>query len=158
MVIVEYIDETFESSSILPKDPHDRALARFWVKFFRDKGSTVGRTFFHESDKAKEEVYELLKVLDNELKDNKKFFVGDKIGFSDIAANFLGLWMGVHEEATGIVLVTKEKYPIFCRWRDEYINCSENKEYLELIAYFITRFQAAAAVTATAPNKLTPHF
>ncbi|KAJ8533003.1 hypothetical protein K7X08_015892 [Anisodus acutangulus] len=148
MVIVEYIDETFEGPSILPKHPYDRAIARFWVKFFEDKGSAVGRSFFHESDKAKEELCDMLKILDNELKD-KKFFVGDKFGFADIAANFLGLWMGVLEEATGVFLVPREKFPNFCAWRDEYINCSQNKEYLpsrnELLAYFKGRFQAAVA-------------
>ncbi|KAK4730540.1 hypothetical protein R3W88_023528 [Solanum pinnatisectum] len=145
MVIVEYIDETFEGPSILPKDPYDRAIARFWIKFFEDKGSAVGTSFFHKSEKAKEEVCEMLKILDNELKD-KKFFVGDKFGFADIAANFLGLWMGILEEATGIILVTKEKYPNFYAWRNEYIN--GNKEYLpsrdELLAFFKARFQAAA--------------
>lgn len=40
-------------------------------------------------DKDKEEAYELLKVLDNELKD-KKFFGGDKNGFVDIVVNFVG--------------------------------------------------------------------
>ncbi|KAF3618630.1 putative glutathione S-transferase [Capsicum annuum] len=148
MVIVEYIDETFEGPSILPKDPYDRAVARFWVKFIDDKGSAVGRSFFHKSYEAKGELSEMLKILDNELKD-KKFFVGDKFGFADIAANFLGLWMGVLEEATGVNnLVTREKYPNFCAWRDEYNNCSDNKKYLpprdELLAYFKARFQAAA--------------
>ncbi|XP_027775374.1 probable glutathione S-transferase isoform X4 [Solanum pennellii] len=116
MVIVEYIDETFE----------------------------VGTSFFHKSEKAKEKVCEMLKILDNELKD-KKFFVGNKFGFADIAANFLALWMGILEEATGIILVTKEKYPNIYAWRDEYIN--GNKEYLpsrdELLAFFKARFQAA---------------
>ncbi|MCD9640951.1 hypothetical protein HAX54_026709 [Datura stramonium] len=156
MVIIEYIDETFEGPPILPKDPYDRALVRFWAKFLDDKVAAVANIFLRkgeEQEKAKEEVCEMLKVLDNELRDNNKFFVGDKIGFADIAANFLGLWMGVFEEATGIVLVTKEKFANFYTWRDEYINCSENKKYLpprdELLAYFKARFQ----VTPAAPNK-----
>ncbi|KAL3357941.1 hypothetical protein AABB24_015191 [Solanum stoloniferum] len=150
IVIVEYIDETFEGPSILPKDPYDRALARFWAKFFAEKGPAVGRSFFlkgEEQEKAKEEVYKMLKVLDNELKDNKKYFVGDKFGFADIAANAAALWLGVLEEASGVVLVTSEKFPNFCAWRDEYINCSENKEYLpsrdELLAKLKARFQVA---------------
>ncbi|XP_015161055.1 probable glutathione S-transferase [Solanum tuberosum] len=89
-------------------------------------GPAVGRSFFlkgEEQDKAKEEVYEMLKVLDNELKDNKKYFVGDNFGFVDIVANAAALWLGVLEEASGVVLVTSEKFPNFCAWRDEYINC-----------------------------------
>ncbi|CAN4116004.1 unnamed protein product [Withania somnifera] len=151
MVIVEYIDETFEGPPILPKDPRDRAIARFWAKFFEEKGPAVGKSFFvkgEEQEKAKEEVYEMLKVLDNELKD-KKFFVGDKFGFADIAANAAALWLGVFEEASGVILVTSEKFPNFCAWRDEYINCSQNKEYLpprdELLDHFKARFKAAAA-------------
>ncbi|KAK4359210.1 hypothetical protein RND71_021439 [Anisodus tanguticus] len=132
MVIVEYIDETFEGPSILPKDPYDRALARFWAKFLDDKGEAMVNTFLRrgeEQEKGKEEVYEMLKVLDNELKD-KKFFVGDKFGFGDMAANFMGLWLGVFEEGSGVVVVTSQKFPNFYAWRDEYINCSQIKEYL----------------------------
>ncbi|XP_055812525.1 probable glutathione S-transferase [Solanum dulcamara] len=150
MVIVEYIDDTFEGPSILPKDPYDRAIARFWANCFSEKGSAVGRSFFlkgEEQEKAKEEVYEMLKILDNELKD-KKFFVGNKFGFADIAANAAALWLGVLEESYGVVLVRREKFPNFCAWRDEYINCNENKKYLpsrdELLAKFKTRFYNAS--------------
>ncbi|PHU06690.1 putative glutathione S-transferase [Capsicum chinense] len=150
-VIVEYIDETFEGPPILPKDPYDRAIARFWAKFFAEKGPAVGRSFFlkgEAQEKAKEELYEMLKVVDNELKD-KKFFVGDKFGFADIAANAAALWLGVLEEASGVVLVTSEMLPNFCAWRDQYINCSENKKYLplrdELLAKLKARVQPAAA-------------
>lgn len=38
IVIIEYIDETWSSGTpILPKDPHDRAVARFWAKYLDDK-------------------------------------------------------------------------------------------------------------------------
>ncbi|KAG5583793.1 hypothetical protein H5410_044227 [Solanum commersonii] len=130
MVIVEYIDETFEGPSILPKDPYDRAIARFWAKFLDDKClPAMGKALLgneEEKEKAKEECSELLKILDNELK-NKEFFVGDKIGFVDIAANVLAFWMGIIEEASGVILVTNKKFPNYYAWRDNYINCSQTK-------------------------------
>ncbi|XP_016479677.2 putative glutathione S-transferase [Nicotiana tabacum] len=145
MVILEYIDETFEGPSILPKDPYDRALARFWAKFLDDKVTAVPNIFLRkgeEQEKAKEKVCEMFKVLDNELED-KKFFVGDKFGFADIAANLVAFWLGVFEEASGVVLVTNEKFPNFCKWRGEYINCSQIKESLpprdELLAFYRAR-------------------
>ncbi|MCD9640950.1 hypothetical protein HAX54_026708 [Datura stramonium] len=151
MVIVEYIDETFEGPSILPKDPYNRAIARFWAKFLDDKAPAMRRSFSVKEEypeKAREEVCEMLKVLDNELKD-KKFFVLDKFGFADIIANAVALWLGVFEEITGVVLVTTEKFPNFCAWRDEYINCTQNKKYLpprdELLAYYKAYIQAVAA-------------
>ncbi|MCD7467460.1 Pre-mRNA splicing factor prp1 [Datura stramonium] len=150
IIIVEYIDETFEGPPILPKDPNERALARFWANFFTEKGTAVGKSFFlkgEEQEKAKEELYEMLKVLDNKFKD-KKFFVADKFGFTDIVANVAALWLGVLEEASGVIVVTREKFPNFCAWRDEYINCNQNKKYLpprhELVAHFKARIQAAA--------------
>ncbi|KAK4730547.1 hypothetical protein R3W88_023535 [Solanum pinnatisectum] len=156
MVILEYIDETFEGPSILPKDPYDRALARFWAKFLDDKVGAVVSTFIRkgeEQEKGKEDACEMLKVLDNELKD-KKFFVGDKFGFADIAANLVGYWLGIFQEASGVELVTSEKFPNFCYWRDEYINCSQVKEYLpprndELLAFFQGCARAHAATSAS---------
>ncbi|RFS87794.1 hypothetical protein CH426_26440, partial [Klebsiella aerogenes] len=88
-VILEYIDETFEGPSILPKDPYDRALARFWAKFFDDKWSSVLKSLFfkgEEQEKGKEEVNGMLNILDIELKDNR-FFVGYNFGFVDVVAN-----------------------------------------------------------------------
>ncbi|OIT04902.1 PREDICTED: probable glutathione S-transferase [Nicotiana attenuata] len=148
IVILEYIDETFEGPSILSKDPYDRALARFWAKFLDDKVTAIVNTFLRqgeEQEKGKNEVCEMLKVLDNELKD-KKFFVGDKFGFADIAANLVAFWLGVFEEASGVVLVTSENFPNFCKWRHEYINCSQVKESLpprdELLAFYRARARA----------------
>ncbi|KAK6779224.1 hypothetical protein RDI58_021408 [Solanum bulbocastanum] len=156
MVILEYIDEIFEGPSILPKDPHDRALARFWAKFLDDKVAAVVNAFLRkgeENEKAKEEICEMLKILDNELKD-KKLFVANKFGYADMAANLVGLWMGFFEEASGVVLATNEKFPNFCAWKDAYINCSQVKEYLpirfnELLGFYQDRVRAQAPTSAT---------
>ncbi|KAK4480989.1 hypothetical protein RD792_011857 [Penstemon davidsonii] len=146
-VIIEYIDETWEGPSILPKDPYERAMARFWVKFIDEKCAVAMwkacSSSGEEGEKAKEEAAQLLKFLEEELKD-KKFFGGDNIGLVDISANFIGYWFGIVQELKGLELLTKEKYPNFCEWVDEYINNNFVKENLPLKDKMIEIFKALA--------------
>ncbi|KAA8516356.1 hypothetical protein F0562_016649 [Nyssa sinensis] len=152
LVILEYIDETWKGNPILPHDPYQKAMARFWAKFLDEKClPALWKACWSKEDeqeKAMEEASELLKILENELK-GKKFFGGDKIGLVDIVANFVGFWVGVIQEAKGKeeLLLTHKKFPILCKWIDEYVNCSVIKENLpakdKLVAYFRTRFVSA---------------
>ncbi|KAG5554325.1 hypothetical protein RHGRI_011995 [Rhododendron griersonianum] len=36
-IILEYIDEKWKQFPIMPQDPYDRAMARFWAKFAEEK-------------------------------------------------------------------------------------------------------------------------
>ncbi|XP_063939660.1 probable glutathione S-transferase isoform X2 [Daucus carota subsp. sativus] len=127
LVILEYIDEIWKSGpSILPEDPHARAMARFWCspaikRIYRSQGE--------EREKAVQDATEHLETLENELR-GKKFFGGDEIGLVDLSATFIALWLGVLLELAGVELLTKEKFPRLCEWIDIYLNCSIVKETL----------------------------
>ena len=134
LVIVEYIDETWKSGTpILPADPYGKAMARFWAKFIDDKCLPaiykIRRCQGEEQEKAIEEAVEHLKILDNELQ-GKKFFGGETIGLADIAANFIGLWLGIYQEMLGIQVLTSEKLPRLSEWANEYLNSTIIKQSL----------------------------
>ncbi|XP_062168159.1 glutathione S-transferase U8-like [Alnus glutinosa] len=132
-VILEYIDETWQGYPILPKDPYERAVARFWAKFIDEKclpeilKACWGEKKEHE--KAVKEVDELLKVLENEVKE-KRFFGGQSIGMVDIVANIIGFWRRACEEGSGVELLTREKFPKLRNWIDKFVSSSVIKKNL----------------------------
>ncbi|KAG2405001.1 hypothetical protein LR48_Vigan03g148300 [Vigna angularis] len=134
LVIVEYIDETWNNNPILPSDPYQRALARFWSKFIDDK--IVGaswKSVFTVDEKEREknvaEAYESLQFLENEIKE-KKFFGGEELGLVDIAAVYVAFWIPLIQEIAGLELLTSEKFPNLYRWGQEFVNHPIVKESL----------------------------
>lgn len=104
----------------------------------------------YEKDKA--EACEVLKVLEEELMvKGKKFFGGDSIGAVDIVANFIGFSHRAIEEAIGLDVFTKEKFPRLWEWADDFVDCGIIKEHLpskqNLIANFPPRYWGEDVVT-----------
>ena len=112
-------------------------------------------------EKANEEAWELLEVLENELGD-KKFFGGDSIGFVDIVGNFIAFWFRAIQEAMGMKVLSQEKFPQLWKWAEEFVNFDIVEETLpskkvlianfpppymgdQLVALFKSRFAAASA-------------
>ncbi|XP_014506981.1 probable glutathione S-transferase [Vigna radiata var. radiata] len=143
LIIVEYIDETWNNNPLLPQHPYERALARFWAKTLDDKilpalwnacwSDEKGR------EKATEEAIEALEILQEALKE-KRFFGGESIGLVDVAANFIGYWVEILQEIAGLKLLTLEKFPKLYKWSQEFVNHPVIKEGLpprdQLFAFF----------------------
>uniref|UniRef100_A0A0E0MA02 glutathione transferase n=1 Tax=Oryza punctata TaxID=4537 RepID=A0A0E0MA02_ORYPU len=131
LVIVEYIDEVWPASNgapaILPRDPHSRAVERFWARYVDDKilpglrvlrGSVAG-----DKDKTTGEMSTALQRLEEafvKCSQGKEYFGGDNIGYLDIAlGSFLG-WIKAVEKIAGVELLNETKFPILAVWADRF--------------------------------------
>jgi glutathione S-transferase len=63
---------------------------------------------------------ESLTLLEAQLPEGRKFFDGDAIGFLDIAASGVALWLGLFEEMAGVTLLPEETHLTLLRWAMEY--------------------------------------
>ncbi|KAJ1287065.1 hypothetical protein BS78_03G402000 [Paspalum vaginatum] len=144
LVIAEYIDEAFDGPPLLPADPYDRAMARFWADFIDNK---LTKPFFMslwvegEARKGYEkEGKELLALLEAQLK-GKRFFGGDRPGYLDVAASVLGPWRIAIEELMGVAVLNEDEHPALCQWAKDYCShkalkaCMPDRE--KLLAYFV---------------------
>ncbi|XP_068638048.1 glutathione transferase GST 23-like [Aristolochia californica] len=124
-VIIEYIDETWKNNPLLPEDPYDRAMTRFWAKYAEEKClpalfsvfSTVGE----DQEKAIKEVQESMKVFERGLH-GKRFFGGESIGFVDIIAGWFAYWVPLNEEVLGKTLVDERDLPELKRWFQDFLD------------------------------------
>ncbi|KAL3717089.1 hypothetical protein ACJRO7_008636 [Eucalyptus globulus] len=154
-VILEYIDETWKDNLILPRDPYERAMARFWAKFLDEKVIILILKLMHanslesctsigaEREKAHEEARQLLSTLEGELK-GKKFFGGETVGFVNLMVDFVEYWVRVIQEAVGANVLTEGEFPLLCKWAEEFQNCLVIKENLPPKDKFLAFFKVQA--------------
>ncbi|KAM3703140.1 hypothetical protein ACJW31_04G073900 [Castanea mollissima] len=145
LVILEYIDETWQENPLLPKDPLEKSTARFWARFVDEKcilsAWDACRAEEHEKERAVESAQESLGIIDK-LIEGKKFFGGETIGFLDLVVGSLPNWLKFLEELGGIKLVDAEKFPSFHEWSKNFVEIPIIKEKIpmpdDLINYFTT--------------------
>ncbi|XP_064991412.1 glutathione S-transferase U17-like [Musa acuminata AAA Group] len=162
MIIVEYVDEAWPGAgrAILPADPYERALHRFWAAYIDDKLNPSGAALSKaQTEEAKGEaagqVIAGLKLLDEvfgRLSKGNGFFGGDDIGYVDIALGcFLG-WLKVMEKTSGVKFIDEEKMPLLARWAERFCAHEAVKAVMpepERLAEFV-RKRAASAKTPPA--------
>nr|CAD1835364.1 unnamed protein product [Ananas comosus var. bracteatus] len=129
-IIVQYIDEVWAGvgPAILPSDPYERAIARFWAGYIDDKWfSATIKIIKVKDEKEKAEAIEQsfagLRLLEEAYKKNfkgKPFFGGDNIGYLDIAfGSFLG-WVRAIEKISNIKLIDEAKFPLLAKWAERF--------------------------------------
>lgn len=128
LAIIEYIDETWpDGPSILPSDPYDRAVARFWASYIDGKWYLLLRKLQQEKDEEvkraiKEEIHEGLRLLEGAFVECSKggsFFSGEQAGYLDIVLGCKLGWIRVTEMVTGgDQLLDVDRTPKLVEWAE----------------------------------------
>ncbi|GAB2297266.1 Glutathione S-transferase U1 [Dionaea muscipula] len=126
LVIVQYIDETWtHGPSILPSDPYDRAIARFWAAYLDEKFFPALKSIRmvqgqgDEVEKKLKEIKEGLGLLDDALvkiSKGKPFFGGEELGYLDIALSGFVAWIQVREKTFDVKLLHESTTPNLAVW------------------------------------------
>nr|KYP75471.1 putative glutathione S-transferase [Cajanus cajan] len=136
LVILEYIEETWPQNPLLPKDNHQRALARFWIKFGEDSVfhllSSTNQNFLYEEERAsaRKKAQETIMVMEEQGLGEKKFFGGNNISMVDIAYGCLSHWLEGLEEIVGMKLIEENKFPRLHAWTQNFKQVPIIKENL----------------------------
>ncbi|CAM8923925.1 unnamed protein product [Rhodiola kirilowii] len=145
LVILEYLDETWQGYTLLPKDPYERSIARFWAKFGDDQVfPSVWKAFIKEGKERDEAMVLALKNLRivEEHVEGKKFFGGDEIGFTDLAFGWLANIVNILEEVTEAKILDSETFPSLLAWIEDFSEVPVIKENWPPRDKMIAKFKA----------------
>ncbi|KAK3153142.1 hypothetical protein QOZ80_2BG0168370 [Eleusine coracana subsp. coracana] len=140
-VIVQYIDEVFVGTgpSLLPADPYDRAVARFWVAYIDDKLAVPWDQVFRartdeKRNEAMRQTFAAAEALEGGLKEcskGKNFFGGDNVGYLDIIVGSLVPWAKATSVLAGAELFDAAKMPLLGAWMDRFCELDVAKAVLQ---------------------------
>uniref|UniRef100_A0A0E0MA03 glutathione transferase n=1 Tax=Oryza punctata TaxID=4537 RepID=A0A0E0MA03_ORYPU len=168
LVIVQYIDEVFPDAGVtlLPADPHDRAVARFWAAYMDEKlfGAWIqlfrGKTEEEKAEGVKQTfaVVEKLEGALSECSKGKPFFGGDTVGYVDVVLGSFLAWVHAIEEVFDLKQFDAAKTPLLAAWMERFDELDAAKEVMPNIGRLVElekmrqaqAVAAAAIVTATA--------
>ncbi|KAM7485360.1 hypothetical protein LguiA_001369 [Lonicera macranthoides] len=150
-VILEYIDEVWKDNPLLPQDPYERAMVRFWAKFAEEKllESAFFATCCPEDAEVKAEkiaiAMEALEKIEGELK-GKSFFGGESIGYLDIVLGWVSYCLPIWDEIGSMKFIDPHKFPAIISWMNRFTNHTVIKNKLpprdKMVVYYEERCKA----------------
>ncbi|KAM3253505.1 hypothetical protein ACQJBY_047538 [Aegilops geniculata] len=128
LVILEYIEEKFSDvgPSLLPVDPYERAMARFWARYIEDKLVAPWLKMFRANtneEKAEwtRETVEAVKTLEGVLsRKSTPFFGGDDVGYVDVVLSGMIAWMQGTKALCDVELLDAAKTPLLVEWTERF--------------------------------------
>ncbi|PUZ40417.1 hypothetical protein GQ55_9G422400 [Panicum hallii var. hallii] len=165
-IIVQYIDEAFAGTgpSLLPADPYERAVARFWAAYVDDKllaswlQSFRGKTEEEKAEGLKQTLaaVEHMEAAFRECSKGKPFFGGDSVGYLDVTLGALVAWAHAGEKLYGFRLFDATRSPLLNAWVERFGALDAAKAVLpdtdRLVDYAKMRQAEAAAGAAAAAS------
>ncbi|KAG8366271.1 hypothetical protein BUALT_Bualt17G0059100 [Buddleja alternifolia] len=139
LVIVQYIDDAWVNGpSILPSDPYDRAVARFWAAYIDERWFPLLKTLRNATGEeakieATEKICEGLVLLEDafvKCSRGKAFFGGENIGYVDIALGCQVGWLKVTESLIGTKILDETKTPGLFGWAERLYSDSPVKDVM----------------------------
>ncbi|KAJ4786993.1 Glutathione S-transferase family protein [Rhynchospora pubera] len=131
LIILEFIEETWKENSIMPQDPYEKAVARFWATAAGDGLWQFFITEGKEREEALTSVINNFELLEKELI-GKNFFGGDRIGYLDISVGWISYGVPIFEEITEFKIITEQKFPLLHAWMEAFSNSEFVKDTLPL--------------------------
>nr|XP_034570874.1 uncharacterized protein LOC117835635 [Setaria viridis] len=159
-LIVQYIDEAFstEAPSLLPVEPSERAMARFWAAYIDDKlfasAFRAGRAKTEEEQaEALKETFAAVETLEAAFKEcskGKPFFGGDSVGYLDIVLGVLIPLVYVGKARYGIKLFDDTRSPLLEAWVERFGALDATKAILPEVDKLIVEYSKAKQARAAA--------
>ncbi|KAI3467418.1 hypothetical protein Pfo_024081 [Paulownia fortunei] len=160
LIIVQYIDDAWTNGpSILPSDPYDRAVARFWAAYIDEKLFPSFRQLREaQGEEAKkavlDKIFEGLLLLEEAFincSKGKAFFGGDNVGYLDIALGCHVGWIRVTETLVGAKFLDETKTPRLVEWAERLYSDSCVKDVMletQTLLEVFKKFQAMSTAAS----------
>jgi glutathione S-transferase len=130
-VIMQYLDDAFPGvgPSLLPADPYERAVARFWAAFVEDKLlAPWGMVLRAKTDEERAEwtrqtvaaVGKLEEGLRECTGEKGSFFGGERVGYVDVLLGGVVPWVRATEKLSGDRFFDAGDAPLLAAWMERF--------------------------------------
>ncbi|KAE8799729.1 putative glutathione S-transferase GSTU6 [Hordeum vulgare] len=137
LVIVEYVDEVWAgAASLLPADPYDRVVSRFWAAYVDDKVvSAMLGILRATTEKERAERLDAALAAVRPLEDafdacpgGKAFYAGDSVGYLDLALGCHLFWFEALREMFGVMVIDAGRNPRLATWAGRFLETETAKK------------------------------